>query len=87
MLLVPSSILNVHDLNAPARNFCANPLRVGIMRLTPFVFCCCWSAFRIVDVSAANHIPSYTTNPRSEGKANSRMLIETTSISLLIYLG
>ena len=68
MLLVPSSILNVHDLNAPARNFCANPLRVGIMRLTPFVFCCCWSAFRIVDVSVADHIPPHTaTSPPETG--------------------
>ena len=60
MLRVPSTIPNLHDLNAPARNFCANPLRIGTMQLTPFVFCCCWSAFKITDVSTADHIPPHT---------------------------
>ena len=60
MLLVPFSIL-VHDFNALARNFCATPLQVGTMQFTPFMFCCCWSASEIVDVSAADHIPPQTT--------------------------
>ena len=60
MLLVPSPILNIHDLNAPARNFCAKPLRVGTMQFTTFMFCCCWSAFKIVDVSAADRILPHT---------------------------
>ena len=67
MLLVPSSIPDLHDLNASARNFCAKPLRAETMQFAPFMFCCCWSAFRIVDVSAADHIPQYTaaTHPRA----------------------
>ena len=60
MLLVPSSILDRHDLNEPARNFCAKPLRIGTMQFTPFMFCCCWSAFIIVDVSAADRILPHT---------------------------
>ena len=32
MLLVPSSVLDLHDLNALARNLCAKPLRVRTMQ-------------------------------------------------------
>ena len=60
MLLVPSSILDLHDLNPTARNFCANPLRVGTTQFTPFMFCCCWSAFKTVVVSGADHILPHT---------------------------
>ena len=60
MLLVPSSILDLHDLNAPARNFFAKPLRVGTTHFARFMFCCCWSAFKVVDASAADHIPPHT---------------------------
>ena len=68
MLLVPSSTLNVHDLIAPARNFCANQLRAGTMQFKPFMFCCCWSASKIVDVSTADHIPPHTaTSPLQTG--------------------
>ena len=62
MLLVPSSILDLHDRNSPARNFCANPLRVGTMQFTSFVFCYYWSASKIVDISAADHILAHTAS-------------------------
>ena len=60
MLLGPSSILDLHELNAPARNLCAKLLRVGTMQFTPFMLCYCWSASKILDVSAADHILSHT---------------------------
>ena len=59
MLPIPSSILDLHDLNAPDRNFCAKPLRLGPMQFTPFMFCCCWSVFKIMNVSAADHVPPH----------------------------
>ena len=40
MLRVLSSILDIHDPNAPARNFCAKPRRVGTMQFTSFISFC-----------------------------------------------
>ena len=68
MLLKPCSNLDLHYLNAPGRKFCAKPLLVGTMQFTPLMFCCCWSASKIVNVSAADYSPPHTAiSPRQTG--------------------
>ena len=60
MLLVPSSILDLHDLNAAACIFCAKPLRQSTVQFTPFMFCSGCSTDEVEDILAADHIfPSH----------------------------
>ena len=45
------------------------------MQFTPFVFCCCWSASKIVDVSAADHIRPHIHGELTAPNGGKRRLV------------